>query len=122
MRILLIHQNFPGQYKHLGPALAARGDEVVAFTPKVKNPINWNGVRVLPYSISRGSTKGIHPWMVDFETKVIRAEACFHAALKLRDSGLEPDVILAHFGWGGKPVFKRCLAQSADWAVLRALL
>jgi len=100
MRILLIHQNFPGQYKHLGPALAARGDEVVAFTPKVKNPINWNGVRVLPYSISRGSTKGIHPWVVDFETKVIRAEACFHAALKLRDSGFEPDVILAHFGWG----------------------
>ena len=28
MRILLIHQNFPGQYKHLGPALAKRGDEV----------------------------------------------------------------------------------------------
>ena len=39
MRILLIHQNFPGQYKHLGPALAARGDEVVALTPKVKKPI-----------------------------------------------------------------------------------
>ncbi len=55
---------------------------------------------MLPYSISRGSTKGIHPWVVDFETKIIRAEACFHAALKLRDSGFEPDVILAHFGWG----------------------
>ena len=95
-----IHQNFPGQYKHLGPVLAARGEEVVALTPKVKNPINWNGVRVLPYSISRGSTKGIHPWMVDFETKVILAEACFNAALKLRDIGFEPDVILAHFGWG----------------------
>ena len=27
MRILLIHQNFPGQYKHLGPALVARGDD-----------------------------------------------------------------------------------------------
>ena len=100
MRILLIHQNFPGQYKHLGPALAKRGDEVVALTPKVKKPVNWNCARMLPYSISRGSTKGIHPWVVDFETKIIRAEACFHAALKLRDSGFEPDVILAHFGWG----------------------
>ncbi len=69
MRILLIHQNFPGQYKQLGPALAARDDEVVALTPKVKNPINWNGVRVLPYSISRGSTKGIHPWVVDLKPK-----------------------------------------------------
>ena len=37
MKILLIHQNFPGQYKHLGPALAARGDQVVALTPKVKS-------------------------------------------------------------------------------------
>ena len=34
MKILLIHQNFPGQYKHLGPALAARGDQVVTLTPK----------------------------------------------------------------------------------------
>ncbi len=31
MKILLIHQNFPGQYKHLAPALAERGHEVVAF-------------------------------------------------------------------------------------------
>ena len=69
-KILFVHQNFPGQYKQLGPALAARDDEVVALTPKVKNPINWNGMRVLPYSISRGSTKGIQPWVVDFETKV----------------------------------------------------
>tara|TARA_B100001057_G_scaffold405164_1_gene418010 strand:+ start:295 stop:480 length:186 start_codon:yes stop_codon:yes gene_type:complete len=61
MRILLIYHNFPGQYKHLGPALAARGDEVVALTPKVKEPINLNGMRVLPYSVSRSSTKGIHP-------------------------------------------------------------
>ena len=100
MRILLIHQNFPGQYKHLGPALAARGDEVVALTPKVKEPINWNGVRVLPYSVSRSSTKGIHPWVVSFETKVIRGEACYQAAIKLREKGFQPDVILTHFGWG----------------------
>ena len=46
MRILLIHQNFPGQYKHLGPALVARGDEVVALTPKVKKPLNWKIAQV----------------------------------------------------------------------------
>jgi len=28
MRILLVHQNFPGQFKHLAPALIARGDAV----------------------------------------------------------------------------------------------
>jgi len=57
MKILLIHQNFPGQYKHLGPALAARGDQVVALTPKVKKPARWQGIDVVPYAISRGNGK-----------------------------------------------------------------
>lgn len=49
---------------------------------------------------SRSSTPSIHPWVSDFETKVIRAEACFQAALALRSEGYAPDVILAHHGWG----------------------
>jgi hypothetical protein len=32
MKLLFLHQNFPGQFKHLAPALAARGHEVVALT------------------------------------------------------------------------------------------
>ena len=31
MRLLLIHQNFPGQYRHLVPALLERGHELVAI-------------------------------------------------------------------------------------------
>ncbi len=31
MHILCIHQNFPGQYRHLAPALLARGDTVTAI-------------------------------------------------------------------------------------------
>jgi glycosyltransferase involved in cell wall biosynthesis len=42
----------------------------------------------------------VHPWVSDFETKTIRAEACFRAALKLRAEGFTPDVIVAHPGWG----------------------
>ena len=100
MKILLIHQNFPGQFKHLGPALAARGDEVVALTPKVAKPTTWNGVRILPYGIRGSSTPGIHPWLIDFETKLLRGGACFDAAVTLREAGFSPDVILAHHGWG----------------------
>ena len=36
MNILIFHQNFPGQYKHLSPALTHRGDRFVVLTPKVK--------------------------------------------------------------------------------------
>ena len=100
MNVLLVHQNFPGQFKHLGPALAAQGHQVTAMSMRPHKPLTWQGVRVLPYQAKRGSTPGVHPWMVDFETKLIRAEAAFRHALKLKDQGLEPELILAHPGWG----------------------
>ena len=42
----------------------------------------------------------MHPWVSDFETKTIRAEACFRAALGMKAKGFMPDVIVAHHGWG----------------------
>ncbi len=100
MKILFIHQNFPGQFKFLAPALAEAGHEVVAMTMQKVEAAGWQGVRLVPYGVGRGSTVGIHPWLADFETKTIRGEACFRAALDLRDTGFVPDVIVAHPGWG----------------------
>ena len=100
MKILFIHQNFPGQFKHLAPALAAQGHQTVALTLRVDKPTDWQGVRVLPYKIARKTGQALHPWLVDLDTKVTRAEACFHAALQLREAGFSPDVIVAHPGWG----------------------
>ena len=100
MRFLFVHQNFPGQFKHLAPALVREGHEVTAFIIKNARPYEWQGVKILPYSLMRGNTAGIHPWAVDFESKMIRAEACMQAAIKLRDSGYTPDTVIAHPGWG----------------------
>jgi glycosyltransferase involved in cell wall biosynthesis len=60
----------------------------------------WQGVRLVSYRATRGSTAQIHPWVSDFETKVIRGDACFRAALALKAQGFTPDVIVAHPGWG----------------------
>ncbi|MEI7786236.1 MAG: glycosyl transferase, partial [Betaproteobacteria bacterium] len=57
-------------------------------------------MQVLADQAQRGSTPGVHPWMVDFETKIIRAEAALRHAQKLKERGLHPDLILAHPGWG----------------------
>jgi len=100
MNILLIHQNFPGQFKHLGPALARLGHRVLAMTMKRMEPGVWEGVTLVPYRPAKGTTAGIHPWVGDFETKVIRGEACLNTAMKLKEEGFEPDVIVAHHGWG----------------------
>ena len=83
MSVLFIHQNFPGQFKFVAPALVRRGLQVRALTLKVTTPTVWQGVEVLPYALQRGTTAGIHPWVSDFETKAIRGEACFRAALRL---------------------------------------
>lgn len=104
MRILIIHQNFPGQYKHLAPALVEQGHQVFSLTPKVDKVTKWKGVSLIPYKIKRSSSKDVHPWLSDLETKVIRAEACYRHALALKEKGLEPDVILGHHGWG-EPMF-----------------
>ena len=60
----------------------------------------WQGVKLLTYAATRVTTKGVHPWVSDVETKAIRGEACFRAAQQLKADGFTPDVIVAHPGWG----------------------
>lgn len=97
MNILFVHQNFPGQFKHLAPALARAGHQVAALG------IDGTGLPGIPmyrYRPARGSTRDIHPWVMDFETKVIRGEACAAAAMQLKAQGFKPDVIVVNPGWG----------------------
>ena len=99
MKILLVHQNFPGQFKHLVPALLKNPkNEVVAFT--MNECSGSERLRVVRYKAAKGTAKDVHPWVAETETKVIRGEAAFRAALALRAEGYEPDIILAHPGWG----------------------
>jgi glycosyltransferase involved in cell wall biosynthesis len=111
MKILLVHQNFPGQFKHIVPALLANpANEVVAFTmnpcPEIK------GLRVVRYQVARGTSKDVHPWVAETETKVIRGDAAFRAALLLKEEGFVPDVILAHPGWGESLFLKQVWPKS----------
>jgi glycosyltransferase involved in cell wall biosynthesis len=100
MNILFIHQNFPGQFKFLAPALVKQGHSVHAMSMQKTGATLWQGVQLVHYTTKRGSTPNVHPWVSDFESKTIRAEACFKAALQMKQSGFMPDVIVAHHGWG----------------------
>ncbi|MDM7480981.1 MAG: glycosyltransferase [Halomonas sp.] len=112
MNILFIHQNFPGQFKHLAPALVERGHHVVATTMQKVQAGSWQGVRLVPYAVQRGSTPNIHPWVVDIETKTIRAEACLRVCASLAASGFAPEVIIAHPGWGESLFVKEVWPQA----------
>jgi glycosyltransferase involved in cell wall biosynthesis len=99
MKVLFVHQNFPGQFRFTASALARDGHDVAALCinePGYPTP----GVRVVRYAPQRGSTREIHPLAADFETKIIRGEAAASAAVALRRGGFSPDLIVAHPGWG----------------------
>lgn len=97
MNLLFVHQNFPGQFRHLAPHLAQMGHRVVAFA--IDGP-GLPGIEMRRYRPARASSRDIHPWAAEFETKVIRGEACAAAALRLKGEGFNPDVIVANPGWG----------------------
>lgn len=99
MRILIIHQNFPGQYRHLVGALIARGDEVQAIG--APHAPGMAGVSCFRYRLpSVGAVPAVHPWAQDFQVKVIRAEAVLRLLSERSDQIVRPDLILGHPGWG----------------------
>jgi len=73
---------------------------VSATTINTSDNFDSNGVELFHYSPSRSSSEKIHPWLIDLETKVIRAEALYRKASGMKSSGYTPDVIISHPGWG----------------------
>ncbi len=100
MRILFVHQNFPGQFRYSASALAAdKTNQVVALCinqPTFATP----GVAIARYTIKRKPAQDVSPLLQDFQTKTLRGEAAAAAALALKNRGFSPDVIIAHPGWG----------------------
>jgi glycosyltransferase involved in cell wall biosynthesis len=103
MRFLFVHQNFPGQFRHVATALAARGHEVVALGVN-RSAESFPGVRHLLYrEPAAEKPAGKHPMatsLAEVEVKVARGEAAARAMQLLQKDGFEPDVVVAHPGWG----------------------
>lgn len=100
MKILFIHQNLPGQFKHLVPALIHQGHQIDATMLSTTTVYAPPQLTIHTYFPKRLSTPNIHPWLIDMETKTIRAEALFHKLMELKAAGYQPDLIIAHPGWG----------------------
>jgi glycosyltransferase involved in cell wall biosynthesis len=99
-KYLFIHQNFPGQFKHLAPALAAQGHDVVGLGMNQPHP-PVPGVRYFRHGV-RDAAHGPRPpaQLKDLYGKVLRGESAATALEALREQGFVPDVIFVHPGWG----------------------
>lgn len=101
MKLLFIHQNFPGQFAHVAPALAQRGHQVVTLGISTSGQ-QWPGVTQLLHKPQprSGDTAASDPLSREWAAKLARGESAARAMLQLRQQGYTPDVVVAHPGWG----------------------
>jgi glycosyltransferase involved in cell wall biosynthesis len=100
VKILFVHQNFPGQFPHLSQALKARGHEVMALT--VESNQRASPVPVLKYRFTAPEIDRTVTRMGTTYTEMVRrGEVVARACLQMRDKGVfQPDVVFSHLGWG----------------------
>lgn len=97
MNILFIHQNFPGQFPHLAPALAARGHKVLALSDtENRRP---TPVETIYYKTpTKDRIRGIGATFADVSARGdMVAGACSQIVER---TGFIPDVVFGHNGWG----------------------
>ena len=98
MRLLCVHQNFPGQFRDLAPALVARGHELKAISNC--NRSSDPGIEICRYELPKTERSGIHRLTGEVDEWIRRSELVAQQAEQLRRRGWAPDVMLAHPGWG----------------------
>ncbi len=99
MKILFVHQNFPGQFLHLAPALAARGHDCVALTDGSND--RAAGIASIRYRFDPPAVDPAETRLGRTYTQMgDRAVCVARAAARMRAKGYVPDVIFGHSGWG----------------------
>lgn len=100
MRLLVVHQNFPGQFGRLVSMWARRpGWDVRALGRDAAPGIPGYG-GLARYRLARPVPGQHHPYLRKMETAILHGQAAARAMLKMKQAGFTPDVILAHPGWG----------------------
>jgi glycosyltransferase involved in cell wall biosynthesis len=99
MRILLIHQNFPAQFRHLAEYLIKDAQyQVIAIcqpqAPKLK------GIKTIEYKPARNVSLRTHHYNRPIEAHTLNGQAVANVLLKLKESGFIPDIVVGHAAWG----------------------
>jgi glycosyltransferase involved in cell wall biosynthesis len=99
MKVLFVHQNFPGQYLHLARHFGANSGHQAVFITQRKD-VDLPGVRKIVYKPRRTISPQVHHYLRESEAAVLNAQEVARVAMDLRNAGFIPDVMLGHNGWG----------------------
>jgi glycosyltransferase involved in cell wall biosynthesis len=104
LRVCFIHQNMPGQYRHMIAALLERGDEVIGIGEQAaiqRYTLRHAKFNLLGYGIPPDDKRPpVPPHLREFDLQIARGQAVAKALRLLKDKGLDPDLIVVHPGWG----------------------
>ncbi len=106
MRVLFIHQNIPGQFRHLIAALCAdAGNSVWAIGAQdaaARAVALFPRLNVVSYATPQvpAGQAGGHPWLADVDAQLRRGQVVARAMQQVKDKGVAFDVVVAHPGWG----------------------
>jgi glycosyltransferase involved in cell wall biosynthesis len=102
MKLLFVHQNFPGQYRHLATHYASDPTNTVVALREARpdRPLNIRGLRLLEYQKPQGANPSTHHYLRDTEAGVRRGQMVARSLMLLRQQGFRPDVICVHPAWG----------------------
>ncbi|MBV9077388.1 MAG: glycosyl transferase family 1, partial [Methylobacteriaceae bacterium] len=92
MRVLFLHQNFPGQFVHVARALARAGHDVRALTDaRNRRP---EIVPTARYAFRPPALAGTHPLARSFAMRAARGAAVAATLQRLAETGYEPDLVV----------------------------
>ncbi len=100
MRVLVIHQNFPGQFAHLVRSWSQRPGWDVRGLGRDTAPGLPGFAALTRYKPARVVRPNQHAYLRQIEDATLHGQATARAMLAMRQSGFVPDVIVAHPGWG----------------------
>jgi glycosyltransferase involved in cell wall biosynthesis len=97
MNVLIMHQNFPGQFRHIARRLAATGHNVLGLG--AASAPGLDAIKLVRYEI-KNQPKPSNRYLATTQSAALHGEVAAKILLKLKGQGYAPDVILAHPGWG----------------------
>jgi len=96
---LFLHQNFPGQYRHVVHYLASQAGNTVYFITQ-PNENAMSGVHKITYPKDSRGHVNCHAYTMELDRAIHTGAAVADVCRKLREQGFRPDLIVGHAGWG----------------------